>query len=128
MSLNWYGRAADGIPVVDKAMRLSPQDPILWAMQTTRAACCNNAGRYEEGEEWARKALNSRADQVWPNLTMAHALVGQGRLDEARAEIEDARRLKPDLSLSVMRGLTPHFHPEYLERYIDAVRKAGLTE
>ena len=60
-------------------------------MQTTRAACCNNAGRHEEGEVWARKAMNARSNQVWPHLTVAHALVGQGRLDEARAAINVAR-------------------------------------
>ena len=128
LALNWYGRAAEGIPMVDKAMRLSPQDPILWAMQVTRAACCNNVGRYDEAGEWARKAVNARPDNFWPNLTLAHALVGQDLLDEARAAIEDARRVKTDISLSARRRLMPHYHPEYLERHIDALRKAGLPE
>ncbi len=47
---------------------------------------------------------------------------------QARVAIEAARRVKPDLSLSVMRDILPHFHPEYMERYIDVLRKAGLPE
>ncbi len=39
-----------------------------------------------------------------------------------------ARRVKPDLSLFVMRDILPHFHPEYMDRYIDGLRKAGLPE
>ncbi len=78
--------------------------------------------------EWARKAANTRADHFWPHIHLAAALVGQDRLHEAQAAIEATRRVRPDLSLSVIRRLTPHFHPEYLERWIDALRKAGLPE
>jgi adenylate cyclase len=127
-TLNWYGRAADAIPMLDMAMRLSPHDPMLWSMQGTRAHCCNNLGNYDEAVEWARKAINTLADHLWPRLHLVVALVGQDRLDEARVAIEAARRVKPDLSLSVMRRLLPHLHPEYLERWIDALRKAGLPE
>ncbi len=127
-ALNWRGRAADGIRMVDMAMRLSPQDPILWAMQNIRSTCCNNLGNYKEAVEWARKAINARADQFWPRLHLARALAEQDRLDEARVAIEEARRLKTDLSLSVIRRLLPHYHPEYLERSIDGLRKAGLPE
>ncbi len=127
-TLNWYGRAADAIPMLDMAMRLSPHDPFLWSMQGTRAHCCNNLGNYDEAVEWARKAINTLADHLWPRLHLVVALVGQDRLDEARVAIEAARRVKPDLSLSVMRRLLPHVHPEYLERWIDALRKAGLPE
>ncbi len=127
-TLNWYGRAADAIPKLDMAMRLSPHDPILWAMQTFKASSCNNLENYDEAEEWAHKAANTRADQFWPRLHLARALAEQDRLDEARVAIEEARQVKPDLSLSVIRRLSPHFHSEYLERRIDALRKAGLPE
>ena len=128
LTLNWYGRAADGIPMLDMAMRLSPHDPMLWAMQAVRADCCNSLENYDEAVEWARKSVNARPDQLWPHLNLAVALAGQDRLDEARVAIEAARRVKPDLSLSMIGRLMPHFHPEYLEREIDALRKVGLPE
>ncbi len=110
------------------AVQLSPHDPSLWAMQAARASCCNNLENYDEAEEWARKAVNARPDRLWGHITLAHALAGQDRPDEARVAIAEARRVKPDLSLSVIRRLLPHFHPEYLERLIDVLRKAGLPE
>ncbi len=127
-ALNWYGRAAEAVPKLDIAMRLSPHDPFLWGMQSLRAACCSNLENYDEAEEWARKSANTRAEQFWPHIHMAAALVGQDRLDEARVAIEAARRVKPDLSLSVIRRLLPHYHPDYLDRRLDALRKAGLPE
>ena len=50
------------------------------------------------------------------------------KLATVGAAIEAARRVKPDLSLSVIRRLIPHFHPDYLDRRLDALRKAGLPE
>ena len=127
-TLNWYGRAAEGITWLDMAMRLSPHDPSLWAMQTIRATCCINLKNYDEAVEWARKSANSDAKQFWPHIHMASALVGQGRQDEARTAIETARRLKPDLSLSVMKRTQPNYYPEYIERRIHFLREAGLPE
>ncbi len=123
-----YGRAADGFPKLAMAMRLSPYDPLLWGMQSYSASCCNNLENYEEAKEWARKSINTRADQFWPRLMLARALAEQDRLDEAGVAIEAARSVKHDLSLSVVRSLLPHYHPEYLEPFINALRKAGLPE
>jgi len=128
LALVWYGRAADGIPKLDMAMRLSPHDPMLWAMQNMIATCCNALENFDEAEEWARKAVNERPDGLFPHFNLAVALAGQDRLDEARLAIEAARHVRPDLSPSVIRRLGPHFHPEYLERHLDALRKAGLLE
>ena len=127
-TLNWYGQATDAIPKLNMAMRLSPHDPLLWAMQCQRASSGNNLENYDEAEEWARKAANTRADKFWPHTHLAVALTGQNRRNEARVAIEVACRVKPDLSLSVIRRLMPHYHPEYLVRRIDALREAGLPE
>ena len=128
LALYWYGRAEDGIPMLDMAMRLSPHDPILWAMQAAKGACCTSLENYEKGVEWARKSVNARPDQHRVHILLAVALAGQDRLDEARVAVEAARRLKSDLSQSVVRRLLQHFNPEYLEKYIDALAKAGLPE
>jgi adenylate cyclase len=127
-TLVWYGRAADGIPKLDMAMRLSPHDPMLWAMHTMRAVCCNALKRYDEAEEWVRKSVNVRPDVLMSHVNLVHALAGQGRLDEARIAIEAARRIRPDLSSALIRSNLRHYHQEYLERLIDALRQAGFPE
>jgi len=96
-TLNWYCRAADGIPILDMAMRLSPHDPMLWGMQSTRATCCISLENYDEAVEWAHKVLSARPDLLWPHLELAVALAGQDRLDEARLAVEAAAR--PDASI-----------------------------
>ncbi len=97
-------------------------------MRSQRASCCNNLENYDEAEEWARKAANTRADLFWPHTHLAVALTGQNRWDEARVAIEVACRVRPDLSLSVISRAMPHYHRDYLDRRLDALRKAGLPE
>lgn len=108
------------------AMRLSPHDPMLWSMQAIMSACCHSLENYDEAVEWARKSVNARPDLLWAHIMLAAALAGQDRLDEARVAIDAARRVKPDLSLSVIGRLLPHYHN--LDRLIDALRKVGLPE
>lgn len=128
VALDWYGRAHEGILMLDRAMRLSPQDPILWAMQTMRSTCCINVGCYDEALDWAKIAKNARPDNLWPKFILAHALVELDRIDDARSEIEDARRMRPDVLLSTYVRQLPNYHPDYLRRRIDALRSAGMPE
>ncbi len=109
-------------------MRLSPQDPMLWAMQAMRAACCISLEKYNEAEEWARKAVNVRPDLFQSQLYLALALVGLDRLDEARAAVEAAQRARPGLSISVYHQIVRHANTEFLGPRIAALRKAGLPE
>ncbi len=127
-AFDWQIRATEGIVALDMSMRLSPQDPMLWAMQAKRASCCFSIEKYDEAEEWARKAVNVRPDIFQTEFYLAMALVGLGRLNEARAAIEAARRARPDLSISVYRHIVRHANSEFREPRIAALRKAGLPE
>jgi adenylate cyclase len=127
-AFDWQIRATEGIVALDMSMRLSPQDPMLWAMQTKRASCCFSIEKYDEAEEWARKAVNVRPDIFQTEFYLAMALVGLDRLNEARAAIEAARRARSDLSISVYRHIVRHAKTEFQEPRIAALRKAGLPE
>jgi len=127
-SFVWQDRATEGIVALDRSMRLSPQDPLLWAMQAMRAACSFSIEKYDDAEEWARKAVNTRPDMFQTQIYLAMALVGLDRLNEAKEAIEAAQRARPDFSISVYRHIARHAKPEFLEPRIAALRKAGLTE
>ena len=126
--MNRHGRAAEGIAVVDMAMRLSPQDPMLWAMQCVRAVGCFHLENNDEAEVWARKAVHARPDLWVVQFVLALALAGQDRLDDARVAIATARRLEPNLLRSVTEHALQHYHPEYIERIFDLLAKLGLHQ
>jgi hypothetical protein len=120
-----------------------------------------NAGRGDLALEWARVALNPRlVPSDWQRDTLAWALVmagrpeealaefaqiwekclgcvvvamvRSGRIDEARAFVDDMRISAPDVTIESERywptGRQPSMAEPYLTEYLDDLRKAGLPE
>jgi TolB-like protein/Tfp pilus assembly protein PilF len=77
------GRGLDGRRNVDLAMRLSPLDPLYYAMLATRAFTHMVMGEDVDAAHWAERAAHSPGAHVLIALiaVAAHALAG----DEARA-------------------------------------------
>jgi adenylate cyclase len=61
-----------------------------------------------------------------PHLHLAVSYSELGRDAEARAEVAELRRLIPNYSLEGVRRVTAFKNPTDLERYLAALRKAGL--
>jgi TolB-like protein/Tfp pilus assembly protein PilF len=77
------GRGVEGRRHVDFAMRLSPIDPLYYAMLATRAFTHMVMGEYAEAAEWAERAARSPGAHVLIAMiaVAVHALAG----DEIRA-------------------------------------------
>ena len=111
------------------AMRLSPLDPRLFAWQFNAGLAHFCAGNYDEAAAWAGKSLRHQSNYPSAMRVVAagHALAG--RLVEARAMVVRLRELNPALRLSNLADILPPFRrPDDRNRYIDALRKAGLPE
>ncbi len=67
-----------------------------------------------------------------PDILPAHRILATtyselGREAEARAAVAEMRRLSPEISIEAMRhGGLPFKDPVFLDRYLTALRKAGL--
>ncbi len=74
------GRASDGRRHVDLAMRLSPLDPLHYAMQATRAFTHMVVGEDTEAAQWAERGARSPGAHVLIAMiaAAAHALKGDG--------------------------------------------------
>jgi len=49
-------------------------------------------------------------------------------MEEAREALQDALKVKPDLSIAFLENILPTRHKDGLEIYLSGIRKAGLTE
>jgi adenylate cyclase len=127
-AFNRSGRAEEAISMVEIAMRLSPQDPMLWGMQTILAMANNYLERYTEAEKWARKTVHARPDLFWSHIALAVSLVGQDRLVDARKAVESARNSKPGITLTRIERSIPQWYPEYRDLIFRHLEKAGLPE
>jgi TolB-like protein/DNA-binding winged helix-turn-helix (wHTH) protein/Flp pilus assembly protein TadD len=120
---NLLGRFDQAKADAERAIRLSPRDPLLGMFHLIVGDAEINLGHFEAAIDAYRKALASgkRDLFVYTNLAAAYALAE--KMDEAEAALAEARRLNPELTVRWMIGHV-HGYPPVL----DGVRKAGLPE
>jgi adenylate cyclase len=123
-TLKRVGRPEEAIGLIEKAMRLNPHYPPFYIFQLGEAY--RYTGRYEEAIAAYKKALTRNPDLLPAHLGLATIYSELGREEEARAEAAEVLRLNPKYSLEVLRQMTPFKDPAVLERYLTALRKAGL--
>jgi TolB-like protein len=112
-----------------RAMRLSPVDPSIYMMQSATAHAHFFAGRYREASSWARMALREQPDYQSALRIAASSYVLDERHEEAREMMARLRQGHPALRLANLRNvLGPYRQVEYVSKYEDALRKAGLPE
>lgn len=95
------GRPAVALPLYEKAVLLSPQDPHLWTFHHMRGLALFRLDRLEEAEDFVRAALRQPHCTYWPLATLSALLAERGRLDEARAVGARLRQVKPGYDLAV---------------------------
>ena len=88
------GRASEAIPLLEKAIALSPRDPFLATFQGRLAGANLYLGRYEIAAETAAKAVSTYTG--WPNRAFYTAALGHlGRAREAAASVEAFMAIRP---------------------------------
>src|SRR5262249_20408492 len=105
-------------------MRLSPLDPLMFAMQMVTAFAHHIAGRYHEAATWAEKAFREQPNFL-PTIRLlaaSHAL--SGHLEEACAWVARGRALDPAMRISNLKDRVGPWHPEDFAKYVQGLRLA----
>jgi hypothetical protein len=109
-------------------MRLSPQDPQTFSMQTAIASAHLVAGRYEDALSAAEAAMRGHPDFLLSNCTCAASAALAGRIDEARRIVFRLRQIDPGLRVSNLKDLLAFLKPNDYAKWEDGLRRAGLPE
>ena len=78
--------------------------------------------------ELAKKALRGNPDQLTPYLTFAASYSFLNRTEEASKAIQEILRMHPHFTVDHHSNIVPFRNQEELDKYINALRKAGLPE
>ena len=116
------------IEALERALRLSPFDPLGFINATWLAHAHLAARRFETAIEWADTALHKQPRNIVAVRAKIIALAYLGRLDEARAELGRMLALYPGLTIAAFRPTTAAFDPEFVEFAFAGLRMAGLPE
>jgi adenylate cyclase len=114
----------EGIKLSEKAMRLNPRYPPLYLVNL--GAAYREAGQCEEALVPLKEVLILNPNFGPAHLNLAVCYAELDRLEEARAEIAEVLRVNPYASLEVFKQIAPYQSPADLERFLAALRKAGL--
>ena len=131
------GSIEETIPLVEKAIRLSPHDSQLgvWSYQIGLAHLLQS--HTEEAIMWLEKARNHTPAHSIIRADLAAAYGFAGETERAGAELAEARRLSPvDRYSSIARSrtignyavLTPQIRALFEATYLVGLRKAGMPE
>jgi len=93
------GSAQVGIDSSDHSRRLSPFDPLLFAMLATRAIAHMRLGQFNEAAEWAVTATSRPNAHVHILSIAAHCLASASRMEEACRYAALVREAQPDYGL-----------------------------
>jgi len=125
INLAWAGRPAEAIPILQKALRLSPIPPYLCLHAL--AMCYSSAGKSEESIVLFRRILQKDPNQLISQLGLVITLMKAGKEEEARAEALKVLRIDPQFSLEQYAKTFDRYKDRSVpDKMINALRKAGL--
>jgi tetratricopeptide (TPR) repeat protein len=124
----WLGEPEQAIEHAARAIRLSPQDPQIFAMKTATAFGHFISGRYDQALSWAETSVREQPNFFVGTCVAAASAALAGRLPEAEKAMAQLRRLNPALCASNLRDLVPIRRQEDFDRWVGGLRRAGLPE
>jgi TolB-like protein/DNA-binding SARP family transcriptional activator len=122
----WMGNGPLAIEEINKAMALSPYDPLMYAYSTIAGMAYLVDGRYERAIECALRSLRENRTYTSAYRLLVMALVLAGREDDARASARRLLGLEPDLTVAGFRRRYPGSASSHADLLCDALARAGI--
>ena len=114
------------IKLAKRAFRLNPI-PLPYYYMFLAMAYRNN-GQYDKAIELSKKGLRGNPDQLSVYLTLAASYMYLNRTEEAHKAVKEVLRIHPNFSLEHQAKTMPYKRQETGDRFIEALRKAGLPD
>jgi adenylate cyclase len=122
----WMGNGALAIEEINKAMALSPYDPLMYAYSGNAAMAYLVDGQYERAIECALRSLHENRTYTAAYRLLVMGLVLAGREDEARASARRLLELEPGLTVASFRRRYPGSASPQADLFCDALARAGI--
>jgi adenylate cyclase len=124
--LYYAGRPQEGLERMQMAIRLNPHHPYNYPFHLGQAYFV--LARYDEAIEAFERGLNSNPASERLRVWLAAAYAQAGRIDDARWEIDQVLAANPEFSLQRIKGVFPFTDAADLERFLQGLRQAGLSD
>jgi adenylate cyclase len=127
-TMRFAGRFEESIALMKKALRLNPHYP-AWYIAVL-AIDYFFTEQYEEaieaGDRLLERAQKGEYPLLYAHLGLSTAYIGLGRDEEAETHAAEVLGINPKFSLESYAKTQPYKNKADLDRYFEALRKAGL--
>ncbi len=130
-TLTFNGQAAEAIPQLETALRLSSRDPELSSFEFNMCSAYTHLAQWEKTVEWCKKSLAARPSYWLPYMHLAAANGWLGRDAEAKTAVVGLLKLRPDFTVQQFANMKWSDNPQYQREYariVEGLRKAGVPE
>lgn len=124
--LAYLGRGRAAQEAGDRALRLSPIDPMKYFFDSLAATASLADGGWERSEALCRRSLRANRSHASTWRTLAFALVMLNRMDEAREAVQRLRLIEPGFTVSRFRERFPGRDGPMAAPWAEALKAAGL--
>ena len=124
---NYSDRPERAFEDFERALRLSPLDPMNFNNYVGMASAHEVAQDYDKAAALYRRALEERPHAMWIYRHLASALSGAGRMQEAKEAYSVMMQNYPNLTVSKFKQAMVFSAPT-LDRMAGNLRKLGLPE
>ena len=129
--LGWVENYSDhperAIEYFQRALRLSPLDPMNFNNYVGMGAAHEVAERYDEAVALYRRGLQERPHALWILRNLVASLVGAGRLEEAKVEFAHLCSAYPGFTIAKFRKAMV-YSPAMLDRMAAHLKTIGVPD
>ncbi len=122
----WRGRGEEAVECSERALSLSPLDPMIYYFNSLASTAHLLAGNYERSLALSEQSLRENCLHTPTHRTLAAAQVELGRVPEARETVRRMLELEPGLTVGAFRARYPGRDSAGGERFMAALLAAGL--
>jgi len=124
--LNFSGEPEQVAPMIEKAIRLNPFYPFYYTLYVGQAYLVMQ--RYEEALEALKRSAIRNPEAMTTHLYLAACYGLMGEDASAREALAEVHRIQPGFSMASVQTMFTYKRASDLNRLIDGLRKAGLSE
>ena len=124
----WKGDNAIAVEQANRALRLSPVDPLIFLPYVGLAYAHFAAGRFEETVAAASLATQANPRFIVPIILHAAALGSLDRSEDAKTVVQRLLELQPGIAVATAILSARYVNPKNIAALADALRRAGLPE
>jgi TolB-like protein/class 3 adenylate cyclase/Tfp pilus assembly protein PilF len=126
MTHAWRGNGPEAVLHAERALSLSPLDPLNYYFYSLAGMANLVDERYERAIDLSNRSLRENSLHTPTLRTLAAAFVHSARFDEARGTMRRLRELEPGLTAGALRARYPGRNSPQADRFIAALKEAGL--